>query len=297
MYLLEIPLATASILTLAIPIISIALTFVLILVRDKIQSPRVSSFIEKIMTSPTFGRQNVLSILFLSFLSILLFVVGNMIGVFYTVMGDVGQAVNQGGTGDSRIVLEIVFLDPYNAGWLGTLPWYGAYPYPLSGEIIYHDTWEWIFFTAMITDNPGFFNSILNEVILFSFGMSLFFLLPLLIPHVRRSFLPSLFLLISGMYVASTALLRCLAQVIALGFLGDTIRYGSYEQSIAGVDPTAVPTVISALSPYVLMLALLFSIVGYKLWRGYYPENRRSAVWFVIFLLGCYFLTFLIALW
>lgn len=287
----------ASTLTLAIPIIIIAFTVVVVLLRNRLQSLRVKSLIEQLVTPPSFNLQNVLSILSLAFLGILLFAIGNIFGVFYTVMGDAAQVINQGSTGDSRIILEIVFLDPYNAGWLGTLPWYGSYPLPLSGEIVYHDTWEWIYFTGIISDNPGFFNSIANNIILFTYGMSLLFLLPLIIPHIRRSFLPSLFLFTSGMYVASTALLRCFAQVIKLGYLGETIRYGFYELSYADVDPTAVPAIIYAIGPYVVMLAVIFTILGYKLWRGFYPEARRSAVWFAVYVLGSYFLTFLIALW
>jgi hypothetical protein len=312
MYLFEISVELATILVYAIPITVIVFTLFLILLRKRIKSPRVLWFVEKLVSPPSLivkdvetsevsstvhVSQKLQSILILLYLGLFLFVIGNLLGVFYTVMGDVFEAVSQGATENARDVFGIAFLDPYNAGWLGSLPWYGTYPLPLSGEIVYHDTWEWIYFTGILWDNPVFFNSILNEIILFTFGMSLFFLLPLLVPHIRRSFLPSLFLFTSGMYVASTSLIRCFAQVIELGFLGDTIRYGSYEQSIVGVDPTAVPSIIAAIGPYVALLAIIFPLIGYKIWRGFYPENRKSAVWFAIYILGSFLLTLLIALW
>ncbi|MHA1908794.1 MAG: hypothetical protein ACW98Y_15950 [Candidatus Thorarchaeota archaeon] len=316
MYLFEIPVDIAIALVLAIPIVTIIFALSLILLRNRVNSPRIKWFIEK-MTTPLSlkvddnGTANessseypnrivwskVVSLLVFLYIGLFLFVIGNMLGVFYTVMGDVLEAISQGSTGDAREVFGIAFLDPYNAGWLGSLPWYGNYPLPLSNEVVYHDPWEWIYFTGLLWNNPDFFNYILNEVILFTFGMSLFFLLPLLIPHIRRSFLPSLFLFTSGMYVASTAILRCFAQVIELGYLGDSLLYGSYEQSIVGVDPTAVPSIVAALGPYVVVLAIIFPLLGYKLWRGFYPENRKSAVWFAIYILGSFFLTFLIALW
>ncbi|MFW9849717.1 MAG: hypothetical protein ACFFF4_11280 [Candidatus Thorarchaeota archaeon] len=301
MYLFEIPIDLASILVYLIPITAIVFTLTIIIIQRRNLIPRLSGFVERITTPPSMMTEakwnRIVSLLVFLYIGLILFVIGNMLGVFYTTMGDALEAVNQGSSGDAREVISIAFLDPYNAGWLGSLPWYGSFPLPLSGEVVYHDTWEWIYFTGILWDNPVFFDSILNEVILFSFGMSLLFLLPLIVPHIRRSFLPSLFLFVSGMYVASTALIRCFAQVIDLGYLGDTITYGLYEQSIIGVDPSAVPSIIAALLPYVVFFAVLFPLLGYKLWRGFYPENRRSAVWFAIYILGSLVLTFLIALW
>jgi len=316
MLMLEIPIEIAAPLVYAIPLVTILLVVLLNILRGRVKNPRLVWFIEKMITSPSTEKRNesestdtvpseekhvsiqkILSILSFAYLALFLFLIGNMLGVYYSVMGDVLEAVNQGATGDTRLVMGIEFLDPFNAGWTGSLPWYGNYPLPLAGTNVYHDTWGWIYFTGLLWGNSAFFNNMLNEVIVFTFIMGLVFLLPLLIPPIRRSFIPSLFLFISGMYVASTSILRCLAQVLKLGYLGGTIQFGYYEQSIVGVDPTAVPIIVGALTPFVLLFAAVFPLLGYKLWRGFYPDNRRSAVWFALYILGSYCLTFLIALW
>ncbi|MCK5239584.1 MAG: hypothetical protein KAR33_08565 [Candidatus Thorarchaeota archaeon] len=316
MYLFEIPLHITTTLVLAIPIVSIVFILTLTLLRGRTESSRLNWFIEKIVTPPTLkievnqtseepsptepnsiSKRSVLTILVFVYLGIILFVIGNMTGVFYTVMADVTEAVSQGSTDLSRTISGIAFLDPFNAGWTGSLPWYGYLPLPLSEVDTYHDTWEWIYFTGVLWNNPDFFNNMLNEVIVFNFFMGLVFLLPLLYGPIRRSFLPSLYLFTTGMFVASTALLRCFAQVLTLGYMGGTIQYGLLDLSLANVDPEAVPIIVSALAPYVLLFAVIFPLLGYKMWRGLYPDNRKSAVLFALYILGSYFLTFLIALW
>ncbi len=314
MFMLGIPVEVALLLVYAIPLAAIVLVLLLNGLRGRVSNPRLVWFIEKMLKSPSIEMKNessdvasveqtqlsvykIVTILSFVYLGLFLFIIGNMLGVFYTVMGDVLEAVNQGATGDSRIILGIEFLDPFNAGWTGSLPWYGSYPLPLAGTAVYHDTWEWIYFTGFLWGNSDFFNNMLNEVILFTFGVGLLFLLPLLYGPIRRSFIPSLFLFISGMYVTSTALLRCLAQIVTLGYLGDTIQFGFYEQSIVGEYSAAVPIIVGALIPYVLLFAAVFPLLGYKLWRGLYPGCRRSAAWFALYILGSYCLTFLIALW
>ncbi|MFX1483314.1 MAG: hypothetical protein ACFFCP_09005, partial [Promethearchaeota archaeon] len=90
--------------------------------------------------------------LYFYYLGILLFLVTFMIGEFYQVMFDLLLPISQGTTGEVRVASVVAFQSIFSAGWIGTLPW--------LGQVAYHKTWEWIYFTAAFTDNLGFLSAV-----------------------------------------------------------------------------------------------------------------------------------------
>ena len=202
--------------------------------------------------------------LFFYYLAIVLFLISFMIGEFYEVMIDLCLPITQGNTGAVRIFTSIVFQSPFNAGWVGELPW--------TGFTTYHETWDWILFTAPLSDNPGFLRAVVDALLQFSALVGLVFLSPLAIKSIRQSFLSSMFFFLTGMTIFTKAAVSYLAELLALAFANAELQYlqivvtGSMISDIMGL-------IVSDLLVVLGMFAL-FIVLGRKLWRVYYTDSK-----------------------
>jgi len=211
--------------------------------------------------------------LFFFYLAIVLFLVSFMIGEFYEVMIDLMLPVNQGSTGEFRTMISVIFQSPFNAGWIGALPW--------TGFTTYHETWNWIFFTAAITDNPDFLGTIIFILLLISIGMALAFLSPLAIKSIRQSFLPAMFFFTTGMTIFTKVVAGYFAEALALVLLNVQLEY-----MLGVVTADMIPDLVVLLATgFLFMLAMfaLFIMLGRKLWSVYYTDSK-SRTWFMMYI-------------
>lgn len=316
MSLLEMSPDIAEILIILIPMVTIITSYLLIRLSEWREDSKLSYIASKITTPPKTSvsdevtnealskddwkqlhTRKIILMLAMTYLCIILFLISNMIGSFYYVMGDVTNDVNQTGTDATRIIATVVIEDLFRGGWIGSLPWYGYMPFPLSGSEIYHETWSWIFFTSIITDNPSFFNTFASSVMQFSLLMGLLFLIPLISRSIRQAFLPSLFLFTTGMATMTRGIFNCFAQAWRIAYLDETIQFGLLE--LGGSHEFGVPTIaiMSALLPYMIAFSLLFVIIGYKLSKGYYPNNKRFTYMFVLYVILSYWAGLFVVMW
>ena len=211
--------------------------------------------------------------LYFYYLGIALFLVSFIIAEFYQVMIDVALPVSQSNTGDSRIVTSIIFPSLFNAGWVGSLPWFGV--------IGYHGTWDWIFFTAGITDNPGFLSAIVTTLIMFSAGVGCVYLAPLAIRSIRQSFIPAMFLFMTGMAIFTKATIGYFAGALRLLF--STIEFPYTSIIVTGSMIPNYSGVITGCIMLSLTLFAFFVVLGRRLWKVYY-EDIRSRNWFTVYI-------------
>ncbi len=225
--------------------------------------------------------------LYFVYLAIALFLVSFMISEFYQVMFDLSFPVTQGSTGEIRTVTSVVFMSPFEAGWIGAFPWYGQLPAP-AGLGTYHTSWSWIFITAAFTDNPDFLNTMVTVMLLISIIVGLIILAPLASKTIRHSFLPSMFFFLTGMMVFTKTAVSCLAQAMALA-LGSQIHYG-----IMIVSGERIPNLVQGIAfgfPIVLAMYCLFGVIGWKLWQVHYTDSK-SRKWFLVFITLIFWLGF-----
>jgi hypothetical protein len=314
MVLMTIPVYIVVLLVVLIPVSAISVALLLPVMKRRARSPRLLWLLDRLMLPPSFWSPldastsqeqptsaprkhlSFLSCLAFLYLCIVLFVLSNIIGVFYSVAADISRSVTQGGTGLPRIVTGVLYQDPFHGGWTGDLPWYGALPLPLKGMDTYHETWEWIFFTGYFA-GEDFFLSMLQNVIGLTFIAGVVFLLPLLVRRIRTSFVPSLVFFFVGMTTATRALFGCFAQALKLGYLGDTLQFGLLQLSGAAIPLDVLNIVIFTLLPFVGLMFVLFPVLGYVLWKQHYPGNKRSTVWFAASVLILCCLNLLVLLW
>ncbi|MFW9788626.1 MAG: hypothetical protein ACFFE2_16730 [Candidatus Thorarchaeota archaeon] len=226
----------------------------------------------------------------LVYLGIGLFLFSFLIAEFYEVLLDIQLPVTQGNTGDARVVSSLVFQSPFIAGWIGSMPWYGSFPLPL-GWGTYHETWDWIFFTAAITDNPNFMGSVSTVMLLMSFLVGSVFLAPLISKRIRTSFLSSLFFLVTGMSVFTKIILGFLAHALTLFFGNAQIQIG--ELIVSGSMIPDLNEMVAWGLVFVAGLYLLYSAMGWKLWQLHYPD-MKSRRWFLGFITTSYWLGFIL---
>jgi hypothetical protein len=222
----------------------------------------------------------------LVYLAIGLFLLSSVIGTFYYVMSDALMEVNQSSTGELRIISSISLLNPFQGGWIGTLPWYGGFPLPPRNFEVFHDPWSWILFTCNFVDNPYFFQTevIVMQVITAIFGLA--FLIPLAVKRIRQSFVASLFLFMTSMTTMTRVAFGLFTQSWRLDYAGEVITFGVLEIEGAEIVQTA-GSITYGLS-VILGLFIVFAVIGGKLWRSHYPDHRRSHYWFMLFVALCY---------
>ena len=217
-------------------------------------------------------RKDKVRIYFL-WLGVILFVISFMLGEFYEVMTDLALPVNQGGTGDTREVLNITILSLFRFAWMGSLPWIGA--------ITYHETWDWVFFTAAFTDNPAFLGVIIPVLVIISVIAGAAYLVPLASKRIRHSFAPSLLSLITGMVISAKAASSCFAYAVALFFFNAELDYITLTAN--GSMIAGLATVMGLMLLILIPMFAIFAYLGRRLWGVYY-EDSKSKNQFTVYL-------------
>ena len=306
MALVELTITQAWVVVFSIPIVAFVSTILMDVILKRTEEGRLNSLLSFIMRSPqtlndlessenldiSSVRKQLLTVLGLVYTAIFLFLIVNILAEFYFVVGDATFPVTQGSTGALREVSKIVIETPWWSGWYGDLPWYNGYPSPLPGTDTFHNTWEWVLFTAFFVDNPVFlevFISLLNISALIAAST---FLLPLLLRRVRDSFIPSFFLLTMGIFTYIRPQLGLFAQAFAFQFEGETLQFGSMVQGgTVFVGNTAIGLMSSSLL-LIILVGVIFVVVGGFLWKRHYPEKSRSHIWFMLLLSLGYVISF-----
>ncbi|MHA1963473.1 MAG: hypothetical protein ACXACG_11650 [Candidatus Thorarchaeota archaeon] len=225
-------------------------------------------------------RRRIKVSLFFVYVGIALFLISFVIGEFYEVFIDILLPVTQGSTGEARIVTSVVFQSPFNAGWVGSFPWYGSLPLP-SSLGTYHESWSWIFSTVAFTDNPYFFQTTFTVLLLLSFLVGLVFLAPLALKRIRHSFLSSLFFFMTGMMTFTKVAVGSLAQAWALLFGNAQIKIG-----LLTITGDMIPNLIQAIAfgiPIAFVMFAVFTLLGWKLWKNHYAD-AKSRRWFMLYI-------------
>jgi hypothetical protein len=242
MFILEITSFHAIVLALALPILLLSAFVLLYPSLKKGAGSRFRRYLSYTIKAPSIGplnpekegssdgykeylKKQLKVRLYLVYIGVGLFILSSFVAEFYHVMSDLSMNVSQGSTGIARTWSSVAFLNPFDAGWVGSLPWYGAIPLPPAYAPIYHDPWSWAFFTDTITDNPIFFESRVQVMLLLTIIIGFVFLLPLGVRTVRESFVPSLFYFTTSLLIMSRAIFGLFAQGFSLG-LGGSIQYG-----------------------------------------------------------------------
>jgi hypothetical protein len=293
--ILELPIFHASFLGLFLPVLTLCLFSLIIPWLSNGEGSRVRRYLSYLVTPPRIRSlknessetalwREVKVRLFFVYVGIALFLLSFIIGEFYEVFMDTLLPVTQGSTGESRIVTSVIFQNPFAAGWMGSMPWYGGFPAP-SALGTYHETWSWIFITASYTDNPYFLETVISFLLEASFIFGLVFLAPLGIKTIRHSFVSSIFFLMSGMTIFTKAVFGCFAQAWALLFGDASITYG-----VISATGDSIPNLIDAISygiPIILAMFALFIVLGNQLWRMHYDDSE-SRTWFLVFITMSY---------
>lgn len=271
-------LEQAIVVAIALPIVTLCLFFLVIPWLTNGNGSRSRRYLSYLITPPSIDsdastwRSDKVK-LFFYYLGIMLFLTSVVIGEFYEVMIDLMLPVNQGSTGEMRIATSVIFQNPFSVQWLGSLPWMGVNTY--------HETWNWIFFTAAYTDNPVFLSTMIEILTLFSIGVGLVFLAPLAFKRIRQSFFPSMFFFITGMTIFSKAAVSWLGYGVALFFGNaelDYVTLGATGDMIPGLF-----NVIIIGFPIVLAMFSLFIVLGRKLWQAHYADSK-SRTWFNVYI-------------
>ena len=223
--------------------------------------------------------------LYFYYLAIVLFLVSFLIGEFYQVMFDLLLPVTQGSTGEARIVTDVLFTSLFSAGWIGSLPWIGI--------VTYHETWNWIFFTAAFTDNPSFLSSVIPTLVAISAAAGLAFFVPLATKKIRKSFLSSVFFFTTGMTVFSKATISCLAYALVLQF--GKVKLDYFDIAATGDMIPGLVNVIAVMFVLALAMFALFVLLGRRLWMVHYTDSKSKA-WFTVFITLIYWLGFVITM-
>lgn len=292
----EIGVDLATIIALALPLIAVISCILIIPSLRKSTGSKIRRYLSYLVTGPQIGSlitddpdtlwRQIKIRLFFIYIGIAIFLISFMIGEFYQVIFDIVLPLTQGSTGVSRVVSSVVFQSPFSAGWVGSLPWYGALPLPGTFGT-YHEPWRWIFGTAAFTDNPLFMDTMVTIMLIFSAIVGLVFLAPLASKTIRRSFLPSMFFFMTGMTVFTKAAIDALAQACALAFFGSRIEFGLIV--ITGdMVPNLVQGILTSI-PIILAMFGLFLLIGWKLWKIHY-QDIESRKWFMLFITLCFWI-------
>ncbi|MGY5858646.1 MAG: hypothetical protein RTU63_04700 [Candidatus Thorarchaeota archaeon] len=285
----EIGADLATIIALALPLITICLCILIIPSLRKNTGSKIRRYFSYLITPPQIGSlktdepeslwRQIKVRLFFIYIGIALFLISFMFGEFYQVILDIILPVTQGSTGAERIVTSVVFQSPFSAGWVGSQPWYGAFPLP--GLIdTYHEPWRWIFATSVYTDTPFFMDTMVTIMLLFSAVVGLVFLAPLASKTIRRSFLPSLFFFMTGMTVFTKAAVEVFAHACAFAFFNARVQVGLMIVT-GDMMNNLIPGILVSIPIILAMFGFVF-LVGWKLWKVHYPD-LESRKWFMLF--------------
>jgi hypothetical protein len=304
MTLLELPSTYALILYWAVPIITLSIISVLIALVYYSQENRIVRWLSYLVKPPqvealepsTDSAQDIsqqkahvknqlMLRLFVIYLAILVFFLANFIAEYFHVMADVTQILTQGSTGLTREWYSIVFLNPFQSGWIGYLPFYGPMPGPPFGIHLYHGTWEWPFWVEALTDNPDFFSLLVVNRLQNTTLIGIIFLIPLAIPFIWRSFVPSMFLLTTAILILARPIFGCFGQAVKLLFFGDVLQYGFLATTIANYPHFNWPQFFTYSAVLLVLLFSIFFAISWLLSRSHYPVNRQARIWYSIYVM------------
>ena len=278
----------AVVVAIALPIVAVCLFYLIIPRLKELSGGRVRRYLSYLITpprigskSPEDGKEQTPEIswrndkvrLYFFYLAVALFLVSFTISEFYEVMMDLLLPVSQGSTGEMRVALTVIFESAFSVGWIGSLPWIGVNAY--------HETWDWIFFTAAFTDNPNFLSSLIVTLTLVSIGVGLAFLAPLVIKRIRQAFFPSMFFFTTGMTIFAKEATSCLAYALALAYGGLELEY--ITMTATGSMIPELTTVVAIMFPIVLAMFAFFLLLGRKLWKTHYADSK-SRTWFMVYI-------------
>lgn len=228
------------------------------------------------------------SLLVLFYSGIALFLVGNLIGLFYFIYVDLFKELSQGNTGAIREWTAIIINNPFNGEWKGSIPW-------ISFERNLN-TWDWILFTSANTSNPSFMGKYAISLIQNSIVIAIIFLIPLLWGPIRTSFVPSLLFYFISMSIATHGIFEALARLMSIEFKLETIQYGYLivtEKELDVIDPY---NIMLKLLGGIILLFLLFLFLGRRIGKVHYPDIKSSQRWFIIYMCLYYWISFIILL-
>ncbi len=221
----------------------------------------------------------------MAYIVIIVFIIASVLGVFYYIVSDILIPATQGSTGLQARISSVVIVTPFSGGWYGALPWYTNYPTPHYTMDLLHEPWQWIFHTAVFTDNPAFFDLKSASMIQLNLICSAFFLIPLAMKSVRKSFVPSIFFLMTGMLVMMRGIFGFTAMAIGLEYGSAILRMGAITYS--GSHPHGIGVLLFGV-PVVLIMSIVFAFLAHKVWGIHYPKNNVSSKWFVVTMLLIY---------
>jgi hypothetical protein len=234
-------------------------------------------------------RNQLLTTLAFVYIAVALFLVSNLIAEFYVVVGDLSFNIAQGTTGFGRTVTSVAILNPFYGGWIGSFPWYGSFELPPYNSDVFHNTWNWVFFTAARTDNANFFGGMIEDMFYRLLPVGIVFLLPLAIRSIRESVVPSFFQLVTSMTIASRVAFGAFAQAWNLQFGDATLQYG-----IAVVNGEMLPVLTEVLQYAVVFIVgiyIVYVALAVGLWKVHYPQGERSKVSYILLVSAFYWLS------
>ncbi len=303
------PLYTLLI-AIAIPVSSVAITLLISKFAKCSQNERVRRFCSTIMKPSPFAllakesclssieyssnlKRQITYRLGLMYFFIGLFLLSNVISVFYQVVADLGMYyIDPNFT--PRCWSGIALESPFLGGWIGSFEWYGQSFLPPANANIFHETWSWIFFSAGLTTDTTFFFGAVRSVLVFTFIFSLLFLLPLAKRSIRQSVIPSLFFFCTGMAIATRGIFGLFGQALNLEFAHELLRYGVVVVSSGQLLVTSEFAIISILTPVVIALFIVFFIGARKLWMVHYPHKHSALNWFSVYIALQYWISLLL---
>ena len=274
---IEFSVLLANILAIGLPIIFMCLAILLLVFLRDGPTSRFRRYLSYLVKPPRLDQESSVSRndkirIFFYYLGIVLFLSSFVIGEFYEVVLDLLLPVTQGSSGSTREVTSIIFQSPFSAGWCGSLPWVGLDSY--------YETWQWIYVTGALTDNPGFLSQINLTLILFSMGVGFVFLIPLGLKRIRQSFLPSMFFFMTGMSIFTKAAISSLAYAAALAYGGVELGYSTF--TVTGAMIPGLTSLVLVLLLLVIAMFGLFSFLGRRLWKAFYQDSRTRN-WFTVY--------------
>jgi hypothetical protein len=307
--LLELPNYLALSLYFAIPILMIVFSYLIYRISDKESPNKIRCYLVRLIEPvklDTLSDEKLSQLadeekrgylkeelglrLAVVYLALGVFILCNMIGTYYYIMGDLIETITQGSTGLERTWSSLVINTPFSGGWYGSLPWYGHSLLPPLGSDTFHDVWSWVFFTSAITDNPDFIPSFFPGYTLTTMVIGASFLVPLLHRSFRESFVPSLFLFNTGMLTITSSLFSCFARAWQIQFGSISIRFGLFEVSAEEFGDLPMQ-VVSTYFPVISILFLAFLGLGWLLGRVHYREQKKSHILFVLYIAATYWLS------
>ena len=208
----------------------------------------------------------------------------------------------------SYVWSSVIIESPFSSGFTGFQMWYDMYPNPILFEQYYHRTWEWIYYTSGLYNNlfPNmqyeFFDQPVNTIVytysslimVFTIIIGTLFLLQLLWKDIRESFFVSLFFFEAGMIIGTKGVFSCFAQAWQIEVNGKFLQYGAYVISRSTI---AAEWVILGLLPVILGFYVLFLWIGKKIWQVHYGQTKSiSKKSFLIFVSINYFIALIILL-